>query len=273
MREVDGERKYLIGDVAQMVGLSRDALRFYEKKGVISSEKMENGYRCYSDSDIYKLVHILYYRKMNISLGDLEALMSGKEEPLVSTQEHLARRIEEEEAELRRRMRALDRLRMTQRDIGRIEKCTDRCSVQKFPAAYVLGHCSNFREGIHKWFELSSRAEGLDMTYFYNRLCISENGLKEDGTDLLFYCRLEQGMEKDVSFEDCPRTEERDCIYQVIQSEITMPERDEVERMIQWGKKQGLNTEPLVYSNVMTCFFEGDKPRYCQELYLPITKI
>ena len=30
---------YLIGDVAQMVGLSRDALRFYEKKGIIRADK------------------------------------------------------------------------------------------------------------------------------------------------------------------------------------------------------------------------------------------
>ena len=29
---------YLIGDVAQMVGLSRDALRFYEKKGIIGTD-------------------------------------------------------------------------------------------------------------------------------------------------------------------------------------------------------------------------------------------
>ena len=34
---------YLIGDVAQMVGLSRDALRFYEKKGIIRADKKENG--------------------------------------------------------------------------------------------------------------------------------------------------------------------------------------------------------------------------------------
>ena len=30
---------YLIGDVAQMVGLSRDALRFYEQKGIIRADK------------------------------------------------------------------------------------------------------------------------------------------------------------------------------------------------------------------------------------------
>ena len=47
---------YLIGDVAQMVGLSRDALRFYEKKGIIKSRKKENGYRYYLEEDILRMI-------------------------------------------------------------------------------------------------------------------------------------------------------------------------------------------------------------------------
>ena len=39
------KQEYRIGDVADIVGLSRDALRFYEKKGVITSQPKENGYR------------------------------------------------------------------------------------------------------------------------------------------------------------------------------------------------------------------------------------
>ena len=48
--------------------------RFYEKKGVISARKKENGYRYYSEDDIYKLMYILYHRKMNTSLEDIEEL-------------------------------------------------------------------------------------------------------------------------------------------------------------------------------------------------------
>ena len=57
--QVKKKTEYLIGDVAQMVGLSRDALRFYEKKGVINDRKKYNGYRYYSEEDIYKLMYIL----------------------------------------------------------------------------------------------------------------------------------------------------------------------------------------------------------------------
>ena len=40
-------KQYTIGDVSKRLGISRDSLRFYEKKGIISPQKLENGYRCY----------------------------------------------------------------------------------------------------------------------------------------------------------------------------------------------------------------------------------
>lgn len=46
------EKEYLIGDVSRIVGMSRDALRFYEKKGVIRSQKKENGYRYFSSVEM-----------------------------------------------------------------------------------------------------------------------------------------------------------------------------------------------------------------------------
>ena len=39
------KQRYLIGDVANLMGISRDTLRYYEKRGILSSEKGDNGYR------------------------------------------------------------------------------------------------------------------------------------------------------------------------------------------------------------------------------------
>lgn len=49
------QREYLIGDMSEIVGVSRDTLRFYEKK--------ENGYRYYLEEDLFRLMVILYKRK------------------------------------------------------------------------------------------------------------------------------------------------------------------------------------------------------------------
>ena len=65
-------REYLIGDMSEIVGISRDTLRFYEKKGIIKSRKKENGYRYYLEEDILRLMFIVYRRKMNQSLEEIE---------------------------------------------------------------------------------------------------------------------------------------------------------------------------------------------------------
>ena len=61
-------KQYTIGDVSKRLGISRDSLRFYEKKGIITPQKLENGYRCYSYEDTRKLLDIMFYRRLNFSI-------------------------------------------------------------------------------------------------------------------------------------------------------------------------------------------------------------
>lgn len=52
-------QEYFIGDAANLTGVSRDTLRLYEKKGLITIRKKENGYRYFTEDDIYYLSDIL----------------------------------------------------------------------------------------------------------------------------------------------------------------------------------------------------------------------
>ncbi|MFR5733745.1 MAG: MerR family transcriptional regulator [Clostridium sp.] len=63
--------KYLIGDVANLMGMSRDTLRHYEKRGLLTARKAANGYRYYTEADISRFISILYQRKMDIGLDDI----------------------------------------------------------------------------------------------------------------------------------------------------------------------------------------------------------
>ncbi len=65
------QQEYLIGDVADILGISRDTLRYYEKRGILSSKKRSNGYRYYREEDIFVLSSILYFRKMNMGLEQI----------------------------------------------------------------------------------------------------------------------------------------------------------------------------------------------------------
>ena len=260
---------YLIGDVSQIVGLSRDALRFYEKKGVITARKKDNGYRYYSEEDIYKLMYIFYHRKMNTSLDTLEGLMNGNNS-LPSIRDHINRRMSEETHELRLHHQAITRLKLVEKDLERIERCLGSFSVRKFPHAFILNQCSCLQEGLKTWFHLASSIEGLDMTYFYTLHTYTGRSLSPEGTRLLLYKGLERELGDKFDPAIYPMTDEFACIYTVMEAQDTLPGVEMIREMIQWGKDQGLETDGRVYANNMTSFFDRDDAKYCLELYMPI---
>ena len=59
------QTKYRIGDVAELIGMSRDSLRYYEKRGLLPSKKEDNGYRYYTEEDLGRLISILYQRLLS----------------------------------------------------------------------------------------------------------------------------------------------------------------------------------------------------------------
>lgn len=265
------ETEYLIGDVSAMAGITRDALRFYEKKGVISARKKENGYRYYSQEDIFRLMYILYYRKMNTSLEEIEGLMSGRRS-VPFLRKYLKQRMAEEKEAVRRHQQAITRLRLVEKDVTRIEESLNRYSVRNFPSSYIMGHCPNLQEALKEWFRLSGAINGLDMTYFYNTLLYTKKGLVQGETRLLLYKGLEPDIGNGFDPERYPLTKEVQCLYTVVESGVTLPDFDTVYRMAQWGRQNGLELENVVYANDMTSFFGEEGNTYCVELYMPVKK-
>lgn len=67
----------LRNEVEKITGLTRKAIEYYEKKGLIKPSKTENGYREYSESDVEKLQKISVYRKLGLSISEIKSLDSG----------------------------------------------------------------------------------------------------------------------------------------------------------------------------------------------------
>jgi DNA-binding transcriptional MerR regulator len=47
---------YRISELTEQVGLSRTALLYYEKIGLINVKRLSNGYRIYSEYDLQRLL-------------------------------------------------------------------------------------------------------------------------------------------------------------------------------------------------------------------------
>ncbi|MGZ7445051.1 MerR family transcriptional regulator [Paenibacillus sp. TH7-28] len=72
----------LINEACKRSNLTKKAVEYYEAKGLISPEILENGYRDYSEADILTLKEISVLRKCGISVTDIKIYCVAKINPL-----------------------------------------------------------------------------------------------------------------------------------------------------------------------------------------------
>lgn len=118
----------LIGELAEFYGVSRKALRLYEKKGIIKPARIDagNGYRYYAPEQVQQLNALLELKALGFSLDEIKGIVDG-------------------EASKGMLLRALERKRQAWRE-----------------AADAAQHKEECLEGIMRNLEGSGEAEGMD---------------------------------------------------------------------------------------------------------------
>ena len=66
-----------IKEIENILGVPRATVRFYEKEGLISPDREENGYRTYSLEKVARLKQIIILRKLGIAVNDIEDILDG----------------------------------------------------------------------------------------------------------------------------------------------------------------------------------------------------
>ena len=65
----------LIGEVSKETGLSKDTIRFYEKRKLISSDRKANNYKAYSRETAGLLKFIIGAKKLGFTLNEIKELI------------------------------------------------------------------------------------------------------------------------------------------------------------------------------------------------------
>ncbi|MDS0524328.1 MerR family transcriptional regulator [Clostridium sp. SHJSY1] len=73
----------LINEACSLTGLTKKAISYYEKQGLIKSQKGSNGYREYLEQDIATLNEISLYRKLDISIKDIKRIINSKDKKIM----------------------------------------------------------------------------------------------------------------------------------------------------------------------------------------------
>ena len=67
-----------VSQLEAALDMPRASIRFYEKEGLLSPERLANGYRDYSEADLETLRRIKLLRALGLPLEDIKALQAGR---------------------------------------------------------------------------------------------------------------------------------------------------------------------------------------------------
>lgn len=73
----------LLGEIAEKVGMTKRAVKYYEEKKLLSVKKDANGYRNYTDEDVKRLKSISVYRKLGIGIQDIRHILETDDQSIL----------------------------------------------------------------------------------------------------------------------------------------------------------------------------------------------
>jgi len=264
---------YQIGDVANIVGVSRDTLRYYEKRGLISPYKEKNGYRYYNESDIQKLISILYQRNMDLSLNDIETYWSS-DDSHAKIAERIARRIQEEEEEIRRHQQIIARLNLTLSEYAHFENHCETVSLDSFPAAHVIIPQAAMQESVELWFQYSRKYRGLDMMYIYDEYSWQRQNnrisMEYKNSLLLLHDELTSFVDYDVSREAVFVPASRFFVTTTCFSPTRIPDASLLLPMLDWASSQELIVSQQLFATFSSQGMQEGKTGWFLRLFIPV---
>ncbi len=79
--EADAQARYQIGEVADRTGVTQRTLRFYEEKGLLTpADRMDGGFRLYSDQDVERIRLIKQLQSLlGFSLAEIKEMVESEE--------------------------------------------------------------------------------------------------------------------------------------------------------------------------------------------------
>lgn len=262
-------RRYSIGEAAKLLHVSRDTLRYYEKKKLTAPGKAENGYRCYTEEDIRMLLDLIYLRRLQCSIQDIQRLYGDGS--LAYMGGFLDQRIQEEEKEIRFHQQILHQLKVTRYTRRKIAEPFGQYSLRQIPRTYIFSEkLSDYDLVRDAWFRAIEKEERLENCYLHEQW-----GVGEDGQERQYYLVLEEPAVKELGLEEiavtAPSFAFGRSVHCVYASKNMSPTADDTWAMARWAREQGIALTGEVHAHYLWNHYrEGRLETSYIEMYMPV---
>lgn len=103
---------YSIQEVSQILGISKDTLRYYDRIGIVSPSREDNRYRRYSKHDLINLMNIQIMQYADFSLDEIRGKFGFRKTENIDPAycEEVAAFLDAKNAETRKKMAHLEKV-------------------------------------------------------------------------------------------------------------------------------------------------------------------
>lgn len=264
------EKIYTISEIGKLLGLSNDAIRFYEKKGLVHPDiNPENKYRMYTIQNVLELLDIIYYRHLDFSVSDICELSKSLDPKRVYTL------VEQQRKNVERRIRyeqqLLKKITYIQSLFENIKTKEGVCSLQVFPASFILFEDKNKKQYFHHEIQHISTDQFV-LCSIYRHYLMNDDTLKKIYT----YVTLDEAIIKELDMHiDKAENKflfERKSIHMSVKMENGNIQKKDIAIMQEYARKKHLATESFFFAREIPLTFYHDTKNYYAEIYLPLKK-
>lgn len=267
--------KYKIGDVARILGVSTDILRYYERKGVVTPEKDEhNDYRYYDSWHINFLTDCLWFKNYGFSIEQIADMVR-----IPSTAE-LGGLFEKKEEELRATIRRcellLKRSAEHRAELESIDRLLYKCEIAQSPEfvrfinrigdSYMVNDLS--QEAVRRWLEV------LPFNHRYFEMA-SESLMPGSEDDYRWGYSLSMDYVAELGFEIHPpmiRFPSRKCIHTVFKNSGGQGgfSPNLLQYTLDFARREGIAVYGPIHGTLLASVMENDVLTGYFEAWIPI---
>ncbi|MGN0372935.1 MAG: MerR family transcriptional regulator [Enterocloster sp.] len=178
-------QQYSIGMMANLLGISAEAIRYYESKNIIAPKRdPETGYRYYNTWDLHMLIRARHYQNYGFSLEEVADLFRSRD--LGAIKEQMKGQESGIEKEILRQINLLKRIRQSQAMLEDAKNSVGEFRIEERPGIYRMNTQKNYTLFREK-SDLEIVSEWTDKTPFvYSCAVFYEKDIRQGISDFDF---------------------------------------------------------------------------------------
>ena len=246
-----------IGDVEKITGISKDRLRYYEEKHLITPARdTDNSYREYDNEEVLKLLGIQLYRSMDLGVKEIQQIQDS------DTIEEICDVFMERQKELQRQMAELqkqnDSVSRGIEDCEKIIKYLGRYTLRKICPIRLIDKIDDIVDTeTGAKFKMETGEQMIIIRSFVRRLELTPEGI---GENAMFVA--EETEEENI-----------ECVYTVVMDSIAYdPIMDEYAKCMRWISENNIMIGRYCYIRPLLVSHLGKCTENFVEVYIPIIK-